>query len=150
MTAMNAGDRRLTAKHGDGIVEFKFDLPVKAGDFINAGSLVVMNNDGTLSPGSTATGLVAMGRADFQVDNTGSLSPAPVCRVTTGIYSWVNDGDDLDDGDIGSVVYVKDDQTVTGTSTGASPAGIFMGLDDKGQAKVAMSPLLARLMIDNT
>ena len=150
MTAMNAGDRRLTAKWGDGLVTFKFDLPVKGGDFINAGSLVVLNSDGTLSPGSTATGLVAMGRADFQVDNTASLSPAPLCRVTTGVFSWVNHSNEFDDGDIGSVAYVADDQTVTNSSSGTSPAGIFMGLDDDGQAKVAMSPLLARLMIDNT
>lgn len=146
MTALAAGARRLTPSFGAGLVLYKFDLPVKAGDWVKAGSLVVYNSDGTISPATTSTGLVVLGRAETDGNNTDTLDVPPVVRVVTGVFSWENSGttDEITVAELGTIVYAVDDQTVAKTDgTGSrSPAGVCMGLDDDGKPMVATSPLL--------
>ena len=151
MTALGAGSRLNTPSHGDGLNQFKFEGEVTDQKEVKAGSLVEMDPaTGTFQPGGTGgTGMIAMGRADFSAGSeTESLDPAPVVRVTTGVFSFVNHSDDFDNTMIGTVAYMVDDQTVSPTAGSLSPAGMFMGLDDAGRAKVAVSPLLAKFLLD--
>jgi len=141
---MDPNTRRLTKSHGEGLNQFKFELPLADTVQVKAGSLVMMNSSGEALPADTTGGTV-IGRADAQVGEDGvSLDPVPTVRVTTGVFSWDVASSSLDNTKIGVVAYVVDDHTVgaTGTPGTTVAAGIFLGLDDDGQAKVATSPLI--------
>ena len=72
MTALT-GDRNTPERSGELVV-----LLVAAATTIHAGSLVVLNG-GYAEPGSTATGLIAVGRAEEQVDKpVGAMAFAPL------------------------------------------------------------------------
>lgn len=143
MTAIAATGRRLTKQYGEGINPQKYNLAVTAGKHVKAGSLVALVTAGTCEPATAATGLVALGRADDDYDNSASLSPAPVARITTGIFGWAQTGTTITEAHIGTTVYMADDQTVTLSSTSASPAGTCVGIGDDGTTVlVATSPLL--------
>ena len=124
-----AKDRNTPQRDGE-----LFVSPVAAGAVIHAGGLTVLNA-GNAEPGSTATGLVAVGRADEAVDNTGGLAGAKTVTTRRGVFQWTNSGaDPITRADIGSMAYIVDDETVArtnGTNT-RSPADEIVDVDDNG------------------
>ena len=110
-------------------------FPVAADTVIFGGSLVALEG-GYLVPAKTATGLVAVGRAEQHVDNRDGAPGALTCEVMPGVYPWDNSlGDDLiTQAEVGSTVYMVDDHTVAkthGTNT-RSAAGVLLGIDSEG------------------
>jgi len=120
-------------EYGRNTIEVKGDelnIPVKANTKIFEGSLV-MHDAGYAVSGKKATGLVACGRAEEFVDNTGTggTNGAQNIRVRRGVFLFEND----ETNPVGiehllKDCYVFDDETVTALETGASVAGKVVGL----------------------
>ena len=129
MTALT-GDRNTPERSGELVV-----LLVAAATTIHAGSLVVLNA-GYAEPGSTDTGLIAVGRAEEQVDNSLGANGAKSVKVKRGVFQYANSegGDAITAANIHSACYIVDDQTVAKTSdTGArSRAGRIIDVDARG------------------
>lgn len=109
---------------------------MKADAVIYPGGIVCIDATGYAIAGETATGLVTKGiaaaNADNVWDNTGGADGAKsvVVMASQGpqgrIAYWLGNasaGDAVTQAEVGRIVYVKDDQTVMKTSSGASPAG---------------------------
>ena len=126
-----AADRNTPMEDGEEV-----GVPVAGGAKIFAGSLVVANATGYAAPGSTATGLTYLGRAEEFVDNTGGGDGAKTVRVRRRkAFLWKNSGTDpVDQSSLGKTVYIEDDETVSATDgAGAqSAAGVMVGLDSAG------------------
>lgn len=102
--------------------------PVKTAVTIYQGSLVVLNA-GYAAPGTTATGLIAIGRAKSTVVNAGADGAVSI-EVEEGIFKWVNaSGDPILAANLGAACYITDDQTVNITATGKSVAGRVVKLE---------------------
>lgn len=101
------------------------------------GSLV-MESAGYATPGATATGKLALGRAAATVDNTvsGHTAGALNVPIERGIFRWGNSaaGDAIAQADCGATCYMVDDQTVAKTDgTGTrSAAGTVVAVDSSG------------------
>ena len=121
-------DRNTQLKDGEVI-----SVPVKAAVKIFAGSLVVANA-GYAAPGTTAAGLIALGRAEEAVDNTGGADGAKNVLVRRkNMFKWANSGGDpVVAADIGALCYIVDDLTVCHTLTGKSVAGKVLGIEPDG------------------
>jgi hypothetical protein len=132
-----------TQKFGSGVAPEITNLAVKAGSHVKAGSIAMGNSSGTCEPGTSAAGLVCLGRSEGDYDNTASLDPAPVARVASGIFGWDQHGTTIDAGKIGKTCYVYDEHTVTLDSSSRSPAGVIVGIADDGKVMVATSPAFA-------
>ncbi len=130
MTAL-AADRNTPSRDGD-----LLELPVAANTTIYAGALVCLDADGRLTPGATALGLVALGRAEARADNAGGAAGAIMGRVRRGVFRWANSSsaDAITVAHIGRIVYTVDDQTVALTDGGGtrSPAGRVLDVGDQG------------------
>lgn len=122
MTAL-AADRNTARRTGRA-----FRDPVAAGVLIFAGSLVVLDASGDAKPAVTATGLMARGRAEHRVDNRLGQAGDLFVDVQAGLFGFASDGA-LTRADIGKVVYLVDDQTVSATATSRSAAGILDDLE---------------------
>lgn len=109
--------------------------PVAADTEIFAGALVVLDS-GYAKGGATATGLVAVGRADEHVDNSGGAAGAMQVRVKRGVFRVANSasGDLIAQADVGGDCYIVDDQTVALTSATdtRSRAGVVVAVDSDG------------------
>lgn len=108
--------------------------PIKAGAMIYAGALVVLDA-GFAEPGNAAAGLVAVGRAEHQADNSAGGDGDAFIKVTRGVFSFENSvGDPVGRTHIGSACYVVDDATVAATHAGntRSVAGLVVDVDDAG------------------
>ncbi|TMV09824.1 hypothetical protein FGK63_01775 [Ruegeria sediminis] len=130
MTALTA-DRNTPRREG----ELRSGA-VAASTKIFAGALVMRNATGYLVKGQTATGLVGVGRAEEQVDNSAGANGALTVTVRPGVFRFANSaaGDLITIADIGAKCFAVDDQTVAktdGTST-RSPAGIIEDVDAQG------------------
>jgi hypothetical protein len=139
MAALSA-DRNTVRRSGD-----RFSRPVEAGAKIYAGALVCLNAAGNAVPGSVSTTLVAQGRANAQVDNTGGAAGALTVEVLPGIYRWDNSaaGDAIAQANIGANAYIVDDHTVALTSGGntRSVAGQIVDVDANGVwVRIGQSP----------
>jgi len=109
-------------------------LPVAAASEIFAGSLVVVDANGYAAPGSTATGLVAMGMAEVHIDNSaGGNGDADVTVRRGKAFRFDNDGS-ISQANVGRSAYIVDDQTVAATDgTGTrSLAGSIIYVDADG------------------
>lgn len=108
---------------------------VAASTKIFYGALVVLNA-GNAEPGSTATGLKAVGRSEEPVDNSSGSAGDKQVRVRSGTFRYNNSasGDAITAADITSTCYIVDDQTVAKTDgTGTrSAAGKIFEVDDQG------------------
>ena len=111
-------------------------VPVAANARIFAGALVAANATGFAVPGSTATTLTYLGRAEISVDNTGGSDGAKVVQVRRlRAFKFANLGaDPVTQAEIGKVCYIVDDQTVAKTSNAGarSFAGKVVGIDSDG------------------
>lgn len=112
------------------------EQPVAASVVIHAGALAVANASGYVAPGSTATTLTALGRAEEAVDNTGGSNGDVKARIRRGrAFRFANDGvDPVTQASLGKDCYIVDDQTVAATDgTGSrSVAGKVHGVDSEG------------------
>ena len=125
MTALTTG--RDTKR----VEETRITLPVAASVTIYEGALVVANSAGYAAPGTTATTLRAVGRADERVTN-GVVAGAVTVKVSKGAFWYVNSGaDPITLADLGMNCYIVDDQTVARTSNSAarSIAGRIVNVD---------------------
>jgi hypothetical protein len=122
-------DRNTPLREGADII-----VPVAAGVKIYAGALVAANAAGYAVPGSTATTLTYLGRAEESVDNTGGDSGSRlICIRRARAFRWDNDSAaPVAQAGLGKPAYITDDHTVSGTSTGRSPAGIVIDITPDG------------------
>lgn len=117
-----------------------FSFPVKGETRIFAGALVVLGATGFAAGGSTAVGLVAVGRADAHVDNRLGADGDLSVPVRAGVFRFDNSAasDQITRADIGSDAWIVDDQTVakTGAVESGDPtrskAGRIVDVDDLG------------------
>lgn len=110
------------------------NVPVLASAKINAGAMVVATAAGFAAPGSVATTLSYIGRAEDAVDNTGGANGAKTINVRRKqAFKWVNDGT-ITQANLMKTAYIVDDQTVAATDgTGTrSAAGRIVGVDTDG------------------
>jgi len=106
MTAL-AADRDTAYQVGDEIA-----LPVAASEVIYLGGLVCLNTSGYAVAAANTAGLLFMGVAAEQADNSaGSNGDVSVRVMRKGIHQFVAAG--LAITDVGQPVYVTDDQTVS-------------------------------------
>lgn len=116
-----------------------FQFPVAATTRIFAGSLVVLDA-GAAKPGATATGLVAVGRADAHADNRLGGAGDMSVQVRTGVFRFANSAsaDEIALADVGADAWIVDDQTVakTGAVVEGNPtrskAGRIVDVDTHG------------------
>jgi len=134
MTALSAD--RTTIEHAGP----DYSADVYQSTTIYGGSIVCLNSSGYLVPGSTATGLVAVGRSNEQVDNSSGSSGDLACSFRMGVFSFGNSSstDEITIAEIGDICYIVDDQTVAKTNGSGtrSPAGKIMGIDEFGGVMV--------------
>lgn len=117
--------------------------PQKGSTTIFQGALVVLNA-GKAAPGTTATGLIAVGRAKRHYANAGADDAVPkdingrsytqnLVEIEEGIFKFVNAaGDPVLAANVGGLCYITDDQTVNITATGKSVAGKVIQVDSDG------------------
>ena len=125
MTALTA-DRNTNARTAE-----SYEYPVAASVKCFAGALAVLDSSGNVKPGVTATGLIAVGRFTEEADNSSGGAAAINAKIEAGTFKWVN-GSSMTKANIGDTVYVVDDQTVSHSSSGKSPAGILTAVDSDG------------------
>ncbi len=106
------------------------------GVMIYDGAVVVKDASGYAKPGLTATGLVVLGVADDQADNTAGQDGDIDVPVLLGTFRLQNstDSDLITLADIGNACFLVDDETVaktSGTNT-RSVAGKIADVDDDG------------------
>jgi len=124
-------DRNTEMKEGELI-----SVPVAASAVIDAGKIVVANAAGYAAPGSTATTLTYLGRAEEAKDNTGGANgDLDILVRRKKAFKFKNEATDLVvQADLGKTCYIVDDETVAktnGTST-RSAAGIVIGVESDG------------------
>lgn len=130
MAALTA-DRNTAMRDGHIV-----SLPVAASVKIYAGALVALDSSGNAKPGETATGILGIGRAESQADNSSGSAGDINVEVRKGVFRFENStgGDEITLSDIGSDCYIVDDSTVAktdGTST-RSVAGKVFDVDTDG------------------
>lgn len=129
MTALTK-DRATPAQLGD-IQAY----PVKASTTIYGGSIVCLDATGQAVPGSTATGLTCVGRAERRADNSDGANGDIDVEARAGVFRFVNQtgaSNLIAAAQIGDDAYITDDQTVSKASTGRSKAGKIVQVDDQG------------------
>ncbi|OWV30185.1 hypothetical protein [Halomonas campaniensis] len=111
-------------------------LLVAAGAECFAGTIAVINSGGYGEPGTTATGLTAVGVFEYYQDNTEGADGDQPVEVSRGNFRFSNSAgaDEITLADIGKACFIVDDQTVAktnGTDT-RSPAGLVDDVDEYG------------------
>ena len=129
MTALTAA--RNTLERAGDVVGY----PVKGSVKALQGGIAVLNA-GYAAPGTTATGLIAVGRFEETADNTGGANGAISVQVKRGTFKYGNSsaGDLIAQADVGADCYIVDDQTVAKTngSSTRSVAGKIIAVDADG------------------
>lgn len=129
------------------------NYPVAASTYIYRGALVALDSSGNLVPGSATTGLVAVGTAWQEVDNSAGIAGAERCDVKPGIFGFKNkSGDALTAAEVGDVCYISTDEEVCKTSTSKSVAGVVEFIeasDSLVYVRVGQWPLQVGLLAAN-
>jgi len=103
---------------------------------IFAGAIVMRTAAGLLTKGQTAAGLVAVGRADDQVDNRLGSDGDMDVPFNPGLFRYANSAgaDEITAAENGTLAFVVDDQTVAKTDGGGtrSRAGFIDHVDAQG------------------
>lgn len=109
---------------------------VAAATRILAGTIVCLSAAGYAVPGTTATTLVADGRAEDTVDNLTGAAGDQKVLVRKGTFRFANSAstDLIGRTEIGKTVYLVDNQTVAKTDGGGtrSVAGKVFNVDAQG------------------
>lgn len=110
--------------------------PVKAATTIYGGGLTCLDASGWAVPGSVATTLTAIGRAEALADNAAGANGDIHVTVRRGVFLFKNSaaGDAITRAEIGDVCYIVDDETVAKTngSSTRSAAGTIRDVDAQG------------------
>ena len=103
--------------------------PVGAGVHVQKGGLLA-SATGLAQPASDSAGVVFIGVAYEEADNTGGAAGAKSVRVLkTGVYTYVKAA--AAQGDVGKTAFVVDDGTVSTAATADSVAcGVVVGVPD--------------------
>lgn len=123
-------DRKTQMKDGDLI-----PLPVAAGTLIEAGKMVAVNASGYAVEAADSPGLKVMGRADGRADNSGGQNgDLRVLAYRKMAFKYRNStAHAVALAQLGSDVYVEDDETVASTGgTNSIVAGRCLGIDTDG------------------
>ena len=108
---------------GTQAVSDKLSFPVAATTHIYNGALVFLNA-GYATPATVATGRLAVGVAQAEVDNDPGAAGDLEIEVRPGIFAFENNGANaVAQANVGSLCYAEDDQTVSTNATGRSAAG---------------------------
>ncbi len=111
-------------------------VPMATNTTIYAGSLVAANGSGYAVPGSTATTLTALGRAEERKTNSGANGAALILVRRGKSFKFKNSsGDPVLQATLGKTCYIVDDETVSATNAGGntqSAAGKVLGVDSDG------------------
>lgn len=102
---------------------------------VEAGKIACANAAGYGVEGSEADDIIALGRFEASVDNSGGNAGDLSVEVRRGVFKFANSaGDAVDQTCLGKTVYIEDDQTVSKTDNAAarSAAGKCVKLDDDG------------------
>jgi len=138
MTALAADTKR---KRRITPLDMVHEFSVSGSTQIYAGSAVVLNG-GYLEPATTATGLVAVGVATENVNNTGA-DGAVTCKAIQSIWKLANSagGDAIAADDRGDPCYFVDDNTValTDDSSSRSLAGTIYDVAADGEVYVLIT-----------
>jgi len=134
MTALNAN--RDTPRHSVDVDPALISMPVAATTHIYSGSLVCDNGSGYATPGAVSTALLAVGRAEEEVDNNPGSAGDKNVTVRRGCFKYGNSSssDEITIADRFSTCYIVDDQTVAKTdgSGTRSRAGIVIDVASDG------------------
>jgi len=117
-------------------------LPVAAEATIYQGALVALKG-GYAVPAEKAANLIAAGRAEETITNSGADGAATI-TVTRGAFIFDNTAtaaNKLGAAHVLKPCYIEDDHTVTALATGSSIAGLVVGFEDGGVA-VEINPAL--------
>ena len=102
--------------------------------YYQGGIVCIDQSTGKVVKGSTATGLVCLGRCEEAVV-TGTSTTEKI-KALSGIFQWGNSSssDAIAADDIGKTCYIVDDQTValTDGSASRSAAGVVFDVDSSG------------------
>lgn len=119
-----------------------YSFSVEAATLIYAGAQVALDASGYLVPASSIPGIIVIGRAEMQFDNSlgsaGAASAAGAlhCDVRRGVFRWDNSAsaDAITEENIGQHCYAVDDHTVALTSGPGtrSIAGTIFDVDSQG------------------
>ena len=113
-----------------------YSHPVAAAKKCFAGGIAALDASGNCLPGATATTLVAIGRFEEQVDNSGGSAGDLSVKVKAGIFRYANSSgaDLITRTEIGDNCYMVDDQTLAKTSGSStrSVAGRIVDVDVSG------------------
>lgn len=109
---------------------------VAAGAKIYSGAIIVKNATGFAAPGSTATGLICLGIAEVDIDNTGGADGAKTIAPRQGCFKLDNSAsaDLIGIANIGVDCFIVDDHTVALTNGSAtrSRCGKIFDVDSDG------------------
>lgn len=130
MTAATAD--RNTPRREKGLL----NVPVAAGVIVRNGLIACVNDDGFAVEGSTALGLIYLGRFEETVNNTGGQNGDVSVTVRTNeAFLYENSSaDPVTQAAFGSTCYIEDNQTLAATDgTGTrSKAGRVAGISNEG------------------
>lgn len=133
MTALSAD---LEAKREDGEI---VSYPVKGSAKIFKGALVVDLGTGYASPGADGSGYIFLGVALEKADNSGSATDGAInVRVyKTGTFEYSKAS--AAQTDLGTLMYIRDDQTVSSSTTNSISAGYVVDIPDSSHVKVRIN-----------
>jgi hypothetical protein len=122
-------DRNTPKKATDHIV-----LDVAASTKIPAGAMAARNSSGDAVNAADATGLRVLGRCEKEADNSAGSAGDIEAEILPGIFLWENDeSNPVTDAHVGSICYVKDNQTVqSAAGTYGIVAGVVTQVDSGG------------------
>lgn len=132
---------RKTKKLSEQTVVNLLHQPMKSNAKILLGAIAVLDG-GFVTPGRTATGLIAIGISEETIDNTGGLDGAIFAPIRQGTFLAFNSGgtDAVTQADVGKDCFIVDDQTVAKTDdTGKrSRAGRVIQIEPTGMVWVQL------------
>lgn len=114
--------------------------PQKGSTKLYAGTIAMIDSDGYVKPGATATGCLAVGVVKHRDgslpswDNSSGADGALAAEVEEGVFGpFGNSGTSIAADDVGKPCFIVDDQTVVLTSSGTkSPAGYVSKVTSAG------------------
>lgn len=132
MTALTA-DKKPVSREGD-----QFSDSVLAATKIFGGGLVCLDAAGFARPGADTVGFKIRGVAQDQVDNLAGANGDKSVTSRKGVYLFDSTG--LTIADIGSNMFISDDQTVVKTATVNNiVAGVLVGIESSTKAWIKIS-----------
>ena len=108
---------------------------VAAGTMIEAGKIVMLDQQGNAVEGRKAAGHICVGRCEETVDNSSGSAGDVKVRVRTGVFRWNNDvaGKAFTKTGVGDAAYIEDDETVrTDTNASGQKVGRVVAIDSQG------------------